>query len=107
VPDPQSVVYACAELVKPSGWVFFSTINRNAKSFMQAILGAEYLLNMIPRGTHEYAKMIKPSELAHYCRQAGLTLSHTTGLEYNPLLRRYRLSGDTGVNYMVAVQRQS
>lgn len=107
VPDPQSVVHACAQLVKPGGWVFLSTINRNGKSFFQAILGAEYLLNMIPRGTHEYAKMIKPSELAHYCRQAGLSLSHTRGLEYNPLLRRYRLTTDTSVNYMVAVQKSA
>lgn len=107
VPDPQSVVHACAQLVKPGGWVFLSTINRNGKSFFQAILGAEYLLNMIPRGTHEYAKMIKPSELAHYCRQAGLSLSHTRGLEYNPLLRRYRLTNDTSVNYMVAVQKSA
>lgn len=105
VPDPQSVVSACARLVKPGGWIFLSTINRNGKSFFQAILGAEYLLNMIPRGTHEYAKMIKPSELAHYCRQAGLSLTHTRGLQYNPLLRRYRLSNDTSVNYMIAVQK--
>ena len=105
VPDPQSVVSACARLVKPGGWVFLSTINRNGKSFFQAILGAEYVLNMIPRGTHEYAKMIKPSELAYYCRQAGLSLTHTCGLEYNPLLRRYRLSNDTSVNYMIAVQK--
>lgn len=105
VPDPQSVVHACAALVKPGGWVFLSTINRNAKSFALAIVGAEYLLNMIPRGTHEYAKMIKPSELAHYCRQAGLSIRHTSGLEYNPLSRRYRLSSDTGVNYMLAVQK--
>ena len=105
VPDPQSVVDACAALVKPGGWVFLSTINRNAKSFALAIVGAEYLLNMIPRGTHEYAKMIKPSELAYYCRQAGLSVRHTSGLEYNPLTRRYRLCHDTGVNYMLAVQK--
>jgi len=105
VPDPQSVVHACADLVKPGGWVFLSTINRNAKSFALAILGAEYLLNMIPRGTHEYAKMIKPSELAYFCRQAGLAVRHTQGLEYNPLTRRYRLNQDTGVNYMLAVQK--
>ena len=105
VPNPQSVVDACAQLVKPGGWVFLSTINRNAKSFALAIVGAEYLLNMIPRGTHEYAKMIKPSELAYYCRQAGLAVRHTSGLEYNPLSRRYRLSHDTSVNYMLAVQK--
>ena len=105
VPDPQSVVNACAQLVKPGGWVFLSTINRNAKAFALAIVGAEYLLNMIPRGTHEYAKMIKPSELAHYCRQVGLAVRHTSGLEYNPLTHRYRLSNDTSVNYMLAVQK--
>lgn len=105
VPNPQSVVDACAQLVKPGGWVFLSTINRNAKSFAMAIVGAEYLLNMIPRGTHEYAKMIKPSELAYYCRQAGLSVRRTSGLEYNPLIRRYRLTNDTSVNYMIAVQK--
>ncbi|MDT8989278.1 bifunctional 2-polyprenyl-6-hydroxyphenol methylase/3-demethylubiquinol 3-O-methyltransferase UbiG [Curvibacter sp. APW13] len=105
VPDPQSVVRACADLVKPGGWVFLSTINRNAKAFALAIVGAEYILNMIPRGTHEYSKMIRPSELAHYCREAGLSLAHTKGLEYNPLTRRYRLSDDTSVNYMIAVRK--
>ncbi len=105
VPNPQSVVNACAQLVKPGGWVFLSTINRNAKSFALAIVGAEYLLNMIPRGTHEYAKMIKPSELAYYCRQAGLAVRQTSGLEFNPLSRRYRLCNDTSVNYMFAVQK--
>lgn len=105
VPDPQSVVRACADLVKPGGWVFLSTINRNAKAFALAILGAEYLLNMIPRGTHEYSKMIRPSELAYYCREAGLSLAHTKGLEYNPLTRRYRLSDETSVNYMIAVRK--
>lgn len=105
VPDPSSVVRACASLVKPGGWVFFSTINRNAKSFLFAIVGAEYVLNMLPRGTHEYAKLIRPSELAGYCRQAGLGLQATRGLEYNPLTRRYWLSGDTSVNYLYATQR--
>ena len=105
VPDPSSVVRACAELVKPDGWVFFSTLHRSAKAFMLAIVGAEYVLNMLPRGTHEYAKMICPSELASYCRQAGLHIEHTKGLEYNPLTRRYRLSDDTSVNYLMAVRR--
>jgi 2-polyprenyl-6-hydroxyphenyl methylase / 3-demethylubiquinone-9 3-methyltransferase len=105
VPDPASVVQACSELVKPGGWVFFSTINRNAKAFMLAIVGAEYVLNMLPRGTHEYAKMIRPSELASSCRAAGLDVQHTRGLEYNPLTRRYWLSADTSVNYLFATRR--
>lgn len=105
VPDPASVVKACAGLVRPGGWVFFSTIHRNAKAFMLAIVGAEYLLNMLPRGTHEYAKMIRPSELAAACRQAGLDLRGTKGLEYNPLTKRYTLSNDTSVNYLFATQR--
>lgn len=105
VPDPASVVRACATLVKPGGWVFFSTLNRNAKSFLFAIVGAEYVLNLLPRGTHEYAKMIRPSELARYCREADLELLHTRGMEYNPLTRRYWLSADTGVNYLFATQK--
>jgi 2-polyprenyl-6-hydroxyphenyl methylase / 3-demethylubiquinone-9 3-methyltransferase len=105
VPDPASVVQACHALVKPGGWVFFSTINRNPKSFLFAIVGAEYILQMLPRGTHEYAKMIKPSELAGYCRQAGLELGATRGMEYNPLTRRYWLSGDTSVNYLFATRK--
>ncbi len=105
VPDPASVVRACYELVKPGGWVFFSTINRNAKAFMLAIVGAEYVLNMLPRGTHEYAKMIRPSELASHCRAARLEVQHTRGLEYNPLTRRYWLSADTSVNYLFATRR--
>jgi 2-polyprenyl-6-hydroxyphenyl methylase/3-demethylubiquinone-9 3-methyltransferase len=105
VPDPASVVQACATLVRPGGWVFFSTINRNTKSFLFAILGAEYLLNLVPRGTHEFAKMIRPSELAGYCRRSDLDVRHTRGLEYNPLTKRYSLSSDTGVNYMIATQK--
>ena len=105
VPDPSSVVRACAALTKPGGQVFFSTINRNAKAFLFAIVGAEYMLNLLPRGTHEYAKFIKPSELAAYCRDAGLNLQQTKGLEYNPLSRNYWLSGDTSVNYMLATQK--
>ena len=105
VPDPASVVRGCSELVKPGGWVFFSTINRNAKAFMLAIVGAEYVLNMLPRGTHEYAKMIRPSELASSCRSAGLEVQHTRGLEYNPMTRRYWLSADTSVNYLFATRR--
>lgn len=106
VPDPASVVRACSTLVKPGGWVFFSTINRNAKAFMLAIVGAEYVLNMLPRGTHEYAKMIRPSELAASCRSAGLDILRTKGLEHNPLTQRYWLSEDTSVNYLFATQRR-
>ena len=105
VPDPASVVKACADLVKPGGWVFFSTINRNTKAFMFAIVGAEYLLKLLPRGTHEYAKMIRPSELASYCRAAGLDVRHTRGMEHNPLTQRFWLSADTSVNYLFAVQK--
>lgn len=105
VPDPASIVKACSALVKPGGWVFFSTIHRNAKAFMLAIVGAEYLLNMLPRGTHEYAKMIRPSELAANCRSAHLEVTHTKGLEYNPVTRRYWLSADTSVNYLLATRR--
>ena len=102
VPDPSLVVKACATLVKPGGHVFFSTINRNAKAFLFAIVGAEYVLNLLPRGTHEYAKLIKPSELAAHCRGAGLNLEHTKGLQYNPLTKHYWLDDDTSVNYMFA-----
>ena len=105
VPDPSLVVKACAELVKPGGYVFFSTINRNAKAFLFAIVGAEYVLNLLPRGTHEYVKLIKPSELAGYCRDARLVLEQTRGMEYNPLTRHYWLSGNTSVNYMLATRR--
>jgi 2-polyprenyl-6-hydroxyphenyl methylase/3-demethylubiquinone-9 3-methyltransferase len=105
VPDPASVVRACATLVKPGGWVFFSTINRNPKAFLFAIVGAEYVLNLLPRGTHEFAKFIKPSELAAYARAAGLDLQHTRGMEYNPLTRHYWLSANTSVNYMLAMQK--
>ncbi|MBS0315838.1 MAG: bifunctional 2-polyprenyl-6-hydroxyphenol methylase/3-demethylubiquinol 3-O-methyltransferase UbiG [Proteobacteria bacterium] len=105
VPDPASVVRACAALAKPGGWVFFSTINRSPKAFLFAIVGAEYLLNLLPRGTHEYAKLIRPFELAGYCRDAGLELTETRGMEYNPLTRRYRLSGDTSVNYLFATRK--
>ena len=105
VPDPASVVRACHALVKPGGWVFFSTLNRNPKSFLFAIVGAEYVLNLLPKGTHEYAKFIKPSELAAYCRAAGLDLQGTRGMEYNPLTRRYWLSGDTSVNYLFATRK--
>ena len=107
VPDPASVVRACATLVKPGGWVFFSTLNRNPKSFLFAIVGAEYVLKLLPRGTHEYAKFIKPSELAAHARVAGLDLQGMKGMEYNPLTRRYWLSADTSVNYLVATRRSA
>lgn len=105
VPDPASVVAACVALVKPQGWVYFSTIHRNPKSFLFAIVGAEYVLNLLPRGTHEYAKLIRPAELARFCREAGLDLRAIRGMEYNPLTRRYWLSNDTSVNYMFATQK--
>jgi 2-polyprenyl-6-hydroxyphenyl methylase/3-demethylubiquinone-9 3-methyltransferase len=101
VPDPASVINACKKLVRPGGSVFFSTINRNPKSYVFAILGAEYILNMLPRGTHEYAKFIRPSELDEWARQADLTLRDLTGLSYNPITRSYRLGRDVDVNYMV------
>ena len=105
VPDPSAVVAACAKLVKPNGHVFFSTLNRNPMSYLQAIIGAEYVLNMLPRGTHEYAKFIKPSELAQWCRDAGLNVSDVTGMSYNPLNKSYSLGRDSSVNYVMACQR--
>ncbi|TCP10837.1 3-demethylubiquinone-9 3-methyltransferase [Crenobacter luteus] len=105
VPDPQSVVDACARLVKPDGWVFFSTLNRNAKSYLMAIVGAEYLLGLLPRGTHEYARFLKPSELTRMTRHAGLELADISGMEYHPLTRRYFLSGNSDVNYLIATRR--
>ncbi len=105
VPDPASTVRACAQLVKPGGWVITSTINRNAKAFLFAIVGAEYVLRLLPRGTHEYAKFIRPSELARHAREAGLDAVAGRGLEYNPLTRRYWLSEDQSVNYMLAFRR--
>ena len=105
VPDPASIVRACSALVKPGGWVFFSTLNRNAKSFLFAVVGAEYVLKLLPRGTHEYARFIRPSELASHCREAGLELQATRGLEHNPLSGRYWLSADTSVNYLIATRK--
>ena len=105
VPDPASVVAACATLVKPGGAVFFSTINRNLKSFALAIVGAEYVLNLLPRGTHEYAKFIRPSELVAHARAAGLDLSDLIGMQYNPFSKTAALGADTDVNYLVACRR--
>ncbi|MCB1838335.1 MAG: bifunctional 2-polyprenyl-6-hydroxyphenol methylase/3-demethylubiquinol 3-O-methyltransferase UbiG [Alcanivoracaceae bacterium] len=101
VPDPASVIAACARLVKPGGQVFFSTINRNPKSFLFAIVGAEYVLRLLPRGTHEYKKFIRPSELAGWCRDARLQVHDTTGMTYNPLTEVYRLGRDVDVNYLM------
>lgn len=105
VPDPQSVVRACATLVKPGGAVCFSTLNRNLKSYALAVLGAEYVLNMLPRGTHEYARFLKPSELARMARHAGLDVSDICGMSYNPLTQVYRLGEDSAVNYLMGCRR--
>ncbi len=105
VPSPASVVSACAALVKPGGTVFFSTINRNLKSFALAIVGAEYVLNLLPRGTHEYAKFIRPSELVAHARAAGLELIEMTGMQYNPFTKTASLGADADVNYLVACRR--
>ena len=101
VPDPASVVRACAALVKPGGHVFFSTINRNPKAYLLAVVGAEYILNMLPRGTHDYEKFIKPSELASWARVADLSLNHQIGMSYNPITQHYWLGDDVSVNYMM------
>ncbi len=105
VPDPASVVRACCQLVKPGGRVFFSTLHRNAKAWLLAVVGAEYVLNMLPRGTHHYERFIRPSELAGMARDAGLVPLQMTGLQYNPLKQRYTLGPDTDVNYLIACQR--
>ena len=102
VPDPASVVKACAKLVKPGGMVFLSTINRNPKSFAMAIIGAEYILNLLPKGTHEYARFIRPSELANWCRAASLETVEMTGMHYNPITRRYTLGPGVDVNYLLS-----
>lgn len=105
VPDPSSVVRACAQMAKPGGWIFFSTLNRNPKSFLFAIVGAEYLLKLLPKGTHEFARFIRPAELTRWAREAELSTTQMKGLEYNPITRRYWLSGDTSVNYMIACRK--
>jgi 2-polyprenyl-6-hydroxyphenyl methylase/3-demethylubiquinone-9 3-methyltransferase len=106
VPDPVSVVKACAQLVKPGGWVFFSTLNRKPKAYLLAIVAAEYLLQMVPKGTHDYKTFIKPSELSQWCRQAGLELRGMKGVSYHPLSKRFSLGQDIDVNYIAAFQRQ-
>jgi 2-polyprenyl-6-hydroxyphenyl methylase/3-demethylubiquinone-9 3-methyltransferase len=106
VPDPSSVIKACADMVKPGGSVFFSTINRNPKSFLFAIIGAEYVLNLLPKGTHEYAKFIRPSEMATWIREAGLELDQMTGLVFNPFTKNYSLNErDVDVNYMLCARK--
>jgi 2-polyprenyl-6-hydroxyphenyl methylase/3-demethylubiquinone-9 3-methyltransferase len=107
VPDPASTVGACAQLVKPGGHVFFSTINRNPKSYLLAVIGAEYVLRLLPRGTHDYAKFLKPSELARHCRGAGLTLKTVIGMGYNPLTKIYSLNDDASVNYLMHCVRDA
>ncbi len=107
VPDPSSVIRACQQLVKPGGQVFFSTINRNPKAWLLAIIGAEYLLKLLPRGTHDFKKFIRPSELGAWCRDAGLDVRDITGLTYNPLTRHYRLADDVDVNYMIQTCREA
>lgn len=102
VPNPASVIQSCARLVKPNGWVFFSTLNRNLKSYLFAIIGAEYILNLLPRGTHEYARFIKPAELARMARNAGLSDTKIIGMTYNPITKVYALEKDTSVNYIMA-----
>ena len=101
VPDPASAVAACARLLRPGGRAFFSTINRNPKAYLFAVIGAEYLLRLLPRGTHDYARFIRPSELAQWCRAAGLRAVEMAGMQYNPLTRRYRLGTDCDVNYLL------
>ena len=105
VPDPASVIRSCAELAKDDGWVFFSTINRNPKAYLFAIIGAEYILNMLPKGTHNYEKFITPSELSQFIRSAGLEVQGFKGMGYNPLTKIYSLNEDTSVNYLVAARR--
>ncbi|HOY00113.1 bifunctional 2-polyprenyl-6-hydroxyphenol methylase/3-demethylubiquinol 3-O-methyltransferase UbiG [Zoogloea sp.] len=107
VPDPASTIRACAALVKPGGKVFFSTLNRNLKAYLLAVVGAEYVLNLLPRGTHEYAKFIKPSELSRYVRDAGLNVEELRGMSYNPLTKIYALGQDTDVNYLMCTSRNA
>jgi 2-polyprenyl-6-hydroxyphenyl methylase/3-demethylubiquinone-9 3-methyltransferase len=106
VPDPAATVAACAALAKPGGDVFFSTISRNPKAYLYAVIGAEYLLRLLPRGTHDYARFIKPSELAAMCRHAGLAVAAITGMTYNPFSRRYALEADATVNYILHAQKR-
>lgn len=105
VPDPAAIVRACATLVKPGGWVFFSTLNRNVKAYLFAVIGAEYIAQMLPKGTHDYARFIRPSELAGFARAAGLREAEVKGITYRPLGKRFALSDDTSINYLFACRR--
>jgi 2-polyprenyl-6-hydroxyphenyl methylase/3-demethylubiquinone-9 3-methyltransferase len=107
VPDPASVVRACAQLVKPGGQLFFSTISRNPKAYLLAVIGAEYVLNMLPRGTHDYARFLRPAELARLCRDAGLSVMEIAGMSYSPFARTYSLGSDTSVNYLIRARRDA
>jgi 2-polyprenyl-6-hydroxyphenyl methylase/3-demethylubiquinone-9 3-methyltransferase len=105
VPDPASTIAACAKMVKPGGQVFFSTINRNPKAYLFAVIGAEYILNLLPKGTHDYAKFLRPAEVSRFARQAGLEVEEIIGMSYNPITRTYSLGSDTSVNYLVRTRR--
>jgi 2-polyprenyl-6-hydroxyphenyl methylase / 3-demethylubiquinone-9 3-methyltransferase len=107
VPDPGSIVRACAQLMKPGGQVFFSTINRNPKAYLFAVLGAEYILNLLPKGTHDYGRFLRPAELARHCREAGLAVAEIIGMSYNPLTRTYSLGRDASVNYLIRARRDA
>jgi 2-polyprenyl-6-hydroxyphenyl methylase/3-demethylubiquinone-9 3-methyltransferase len=107
VPDPASIVRACAQMARPGGTVYFSTISRNPKAYLFAVIGAEYVLNMLPRGTHDYARFLRPAELARLCRDAGLSVVEVVGMSYNPLARTYSLGGDTSVNYLIRARRDA
>jgi 2-polyprenyl-6-hydroxyphenyl methylase/3-demethylubiquinone-9 3-methyltransferase len=106
VPDPEAMVAACARLLKPGGRAFFSTLNRNPKSYLFAVLGAEYVLGLLPKGTHDYQRFIKPSELSRFCRDAGLRTEEMIGLTYNPVTKVYRLESDCDVNYLMRCVRE-
>lgn len=105
VPEPASTIAACAKVVKPGGQVFFSTINRNPKAYLFAVIGAEYILNLLPKGTHDYAKFLRPAEVSRFARQAGLEVEEIIGMSYNPITRTYSLGSDTSVNYLVRTRR--
>ncbi len=107
VPDPASLVRACARLARPGGHVFFSTINRNLKAYLLAVIGAEYVLKLLPRGTHDYARFVRPSELARHCRDSGLAVRSIIGMTYNPFSRSYALGSDADVNYLVHCAREA
>jgi 2-polyprenyl-6-hydroxyphenyl methylase / 3-demethylubiquinone-9 3-methyltransferase len=105
VPEPASTVRACAALAKPGGWIYFSTLNRNPKSYVFAIIGAEYVLNLLPRGTHDYARFLRPAELSRLCRDAGIDVVDLTGMTYNPFTKKYSLGNDVSVNYIVGCRK--